>query len=71
MLGAVLVHPKHKELIPLPPEPMMKPDGDKKNDCERNASKRLLRHIQREHPHLKVIVVEDELASNGPHIKFL
>ena len=71
MLGAVLVHPKHKEVIPLPPEPIMKSDGDKKNDCERNASKRLLRHIRREHPHLKLIVVEDGLASNGPHIKLL
>ena len=39
-----------------------------KNDCERNASKRLLRKIRQEHPHLGFIVIEDGLASNAPHI---
>ncbi len=71
MLGAVVVHPDHKEVIPLAPEPIIKQDGDNKNDCERNASKRLLRRIRREHPHLKLIVVEDALASNAPHIREL
>ena len=50
---------------------MIKQDGKTKNDCERNAAKRLLWDIRREHPHLKCIVVEDGLASNGPHIKHL
>ena len=49
----------------------MKGDGAKKNDCERNAAKRLLSDVRREHPHLKLLVVEDGLASNGPHIKHL
>jgi hypothetical protein len=71
MLGAALVHPNHKEVIPLAPEPIIKQDGDNKNDCERNASKRLLRKIRQEHPHLKLIVVEDSLASNAPHIREL
>jgi len=71
MLGAVLVHPDHKEVIPLAPEPIVKQDGGNKNDCERNASKRLLRKIRREHPHLPLIVVEDGLASNAPHIRLL
>ena len=48
----------------------MKGDGAKKNDCERNAAK-LLSDVRREHPHLKLVVVEDGLASNGPHIKHL
>lgn len=69
MLGAVLVHPDYKEVIPFAPEPILKQDGASKNDCERNASKRLLDDLRREHPHLKVIVVEDGLASNAPHIK--
>lgn len=38
MLGAVLVHPDHKEVFPLAPEPILKPDGAKKNDCERNEA---------------------------------
>lgn len=68
MLAAVMMHPEHREVIPLAPEPIEKQDGCEKNDCERNAAKRLLRQIRREHPHLKLIVVEDGLASNAPHI---
>ena len=71
MLGAVLVHPHQREVFPLAPEPIVKGDGAKKNDCERNAAKRLLSDVRREHPHLKLVVVEDGLASNGPHIKHL
>ena len=68
MLGAVLVHPDSKQVIPLAPEPIVKQDGDCKNDCERNACKRQLKQIREEHPYLKLIVVEDGLASNAPHI---
>ena len=71
LLGAVLVHPAHRDVFPLAPEPILKGDGARKNDCERNAAKRLLGHVRREHPHLKLIVVEDALASNGPHIELL
>jgi hypothetical protein len=71
MLAAVVVHPNHKEVIPLAPEPIITQDGDNKNDCERNAGKRLLRQIRQEHPNLKLIVVEDGLASNAPHIRLL
>lgn len=71
MLGAVLVHPDQKQVIPLAPEPIIKQDGDNKNDCERNAAKRLLTKIREEHPHLELIVVEDALASNAPHIRLL
>lgn len=71
MLGAVLVHPDHKAVFPLAPEPILKQDGAKKNDCERNAAKRLLSDLRREHPHLKLIIIEDALASNAPHIRHL
>lgn len=71
MLGAAIVHPDHKEVIPLAPEPIQKQDGSSKNDCERNAAKRLLRKIRQEHPRLGLIVVEDGLASNGPHVREL
>ena len=71
MLGAVLVHPDHSEVFPLAPEPILKQDGARKNDCERNAAKRLLVDLRREHPHLKLIAVEDGLASNAPHIRQL
>jgi hypothetical protein len=69
MLGAVLVHPDFKEVIPLAPEAIVRQDGDTKNDCERNAAKRLLQQIREDHPRLGLIVVEDGLASNAPHIR--
>jgi len=71
MLGAVLVHPDIKEVIPLAPEPIRKQDGSNKNDCERISARRLLPKIRREHPRLKLIVVEDALSSNGPHVRDL
>jgi hypothetical protein len=71
MLGAVLVHPDRKQVIPLAPEPIVKQDGDNKNDCERNATKRMLPRIRKDHPHLPLIIVEDGLASNAPHIRLL
>jgi hypothetical protein len=71
LLGAVIVHPEQRVVIPLAPEPITRQDGASKNDCERNAAKRLLSALRREHPHLKLIAVEDGLASNGPHIQLL
>ncbi len=71
MLCGAIVHPEQKEVFPLAPEPILKTDGAKKNDCERNAAKRFVDDFRREHPHLKVIMPEDALASNAPHIKHL
>jgi hypothetical protein len=71
LLGASLVHPDLKEVIPLAPEPIINQDGHTKNDCERNASRRWLKHFRREHPHLPVIVVEDGLSANAPHLSDL
>lgn len=67
-VAAVLVHPDQKVVIPLAVEPIVKQDGETKNDCERNATRRLLQRIRRLYPKLKLIVVEDGLASNAPHI---
>lgn len=66
-----MVHPDHREVLPLAPEPIQKVDGNTKNDCERNAAKRLLLKIRAEHPYMRFIVVEDGLASNAPHIELL
>jgi hypothetical protein len=70
-LGAAIAHPDHREVIPLAPEPIQRRDGNNKNDCERNAAKRLLAKIRAEHPRLGLIVVEDGLASNAPHVREL
>jgi hypothetical protein len=71
LLGATLVHPDRKEVIPLAPEPIINQDGHTKNDCERNASRRWLKHFRQEHPHLPVIIVEDALSANAPHLRDL
>jgi hypothetical protein len=71
MLGAALIHPDKREVIPLMPEPIVKQDGSEKNDCEREAAKRLIVKLRQDHPHLKLIVTEDSLSSNAPHIQFL
>jgi hypothetical protein len=71
MLGAVIVHPDFPEVIPLAPEPIQRQDGHKKNDCERNAARRWLKRLRKDHPHLQIIVVEDALSSNAPHIRDL
>ena len=71
MLGAALIHPDKREVIALMPEPIVKQDGSEKNDCERNAAKRFVAKFRRDHPNLKVIVTEDSLSSNAPHIETL
>lgn len=71
MLCAALVHPDKKTVLPFAPEPVMKSDGATKNDCERNAAKRLIATIRRQHPHLKLIVVQDAIASNYPNLQQL
>ena len=71
LLGAVLIHPDKREVIPLRPEPMIKYDGTHKNDCERSAAKRLIAKLRQDHPHLKLLVTEDSLSSNAPHIEVL
>src|SRR5205807_4255314 len=71
MLGAALIHPDKREVIPLMPEPIVKQDGTEKNDCEREAAKRLIVQLRQDHPHLPLIVTEDSLSSNAPHIQVL
>ena len=71
MLGAAIIHPDMRAVIPLMPEPIGKHDGTGKNDCERNAAKRFIIKLRQDHPHLKFIVTEDSLSSNAPHIETL
>lgn len=71
LLGAAIIHPDQRAVIPLMPEPIMNYDGTDKNDCERNAAKRFIAKLRQDHPHLKCIVTEDALSSNAPHIETL
>src|SRR5438552_12532215 len=42
MLGAAIIHPDQRAVIPLMPEPIVNRDGMVINDCERNATKRFV-----------------------------
>lgn len=71
LLGGAIVHPDYAEVVPFAPEAIIKQDGKTKNDCERNAAKRFLEKLRQDHPHLSLIVIEDGLSSNAPHISEL
>ena len=71
LLGASIVHPEIKQVIPLCPEPILNQDGSKKQDSEMKSSKRWIGKFRKEHPKLRVIVVEDALSANAPHIRTL
>src|SRR4029453_7362053 len=71
MLGAAIIHPDVRAVIPLMPEPIGQDDGTEKNDCERNAAKRFVAKLRQDPPHLKFIITEDSLSANAPHIETL
>lgn len=68
VIGAAIVHPGLRQVIPLAPEPIQNIDGRIKQDCERNAGKRLLKKIRATHPRLKIIIAGDDLYANYPFI---
>jgi hypothetical protein len=71
VLCAAIVHPDQKVVLPFAPEPILKQDGQKKNDCEHSAAKRFFSDLKREHPHLPLIVTGDALYADGVIIKLL
>jgi hypothetical protein len=68
LMGGVIIHPSLREVIPLMPEPILKQDGETKNDCERNAAKRFLAQLKQDYPGLTFTITEDALSPNAPHI---
>lgn len=68
-IAATIVHPDHRHVIPLAPELITNNDGSKKQDCERNAGKRIVQRIRKTHPKLPIIVLGDDLYSNHPFIQ--
>jgi hypothetical protein len=71
LMGGVIIHPNLREVIPLMPEPILKQDGETKNDCERNAAKRFLAQLKQDYPDLTFTITEDALSPNAPHIREL
>lgn len=69
IVQAVLMHPDMRQVIPLAPEAVRNTDGTKKQDCETEAGKRLIKKIRKAHPKLKIILVADSLHSKQPLIE--
>jgi hypothetical protein len=69
MLGAAMIHPDFREVLPLMPEPIIKPDGTAKHDGERKAAKRFMAKLRQDHPPLKCLITEDRLSANAPHLE--
>jgi hypothetical protein len=75
MLCVALVHPNKRETFILNVEPMVQQDGVLKNDCERNAAKRLQKNMKLDYGSYqnkyRFLFVEDALYANAPHIREL
>ena len=69
MLCAMLVHPHEREVFVMGTEPIVCQDGVEKNDCELNASKRLLNWMSVHYKDRKLLITEDALYSNAPNIE--
>lgn len=65
----MLLHPDHEEVFPLDFESVFNQDGSKKQDCERNAAKRLCAALHERYPTLPILLVEDALYANAPHMR--
>ena len=68
-LGASIVAPGHKQVLPLPPEFIAPQDGAEKQDCERNAAKRWLTRHAPALAHLPRIFLGDDLFACQPIAK--
>jgi hypothetical protein len=71
VVAATLVKPGSHRVWPIAAELVRSHDGEKKQDCELKAAKRLIERFRSEHPHLGVIVTGDDLYSHGPYIELL
>jgi hypothetical protein len=67
-LGATLVAPGHKQVLPLPPEFVVPRDGAEKQDCERSAAKRWLTQHSAAVGHLRPVYLGDDLFACQPII---
>ena len=66
-LGAALIPPDVRAVLPLRPAPLGTPDGTDHNAGDRHAAKRVVVTRRQDHPHRKCLVTEDRLRSKAPH----
>ena len=68
MLCGSIVHPDQAQVFPAVVEPIVKQDGQTKNDCERNAAMRVIDQLNRGYAGRKLLIVADGLYSCGPFL---
>jgi hypothetical protein len=71
MVGAAIIPPDPRAVMPLMPEPIVHREGTDKNDGERHAATRFVINLRPDHPHLTCIVTADSLRANAPPIETL
>lgn len=71
MLGAALVQPGEKTVFPVAVGPIVRQNGRQKNDCELNATKRLVSQIRQVIPLDKLLITLDALDANAPLLRLL
>ena len=57
----MIVHPEQKQVLPLISEEIRNEDGKKKQDCEINASKRLIPKLKENYPGYRLVILGDGL----------
>lgn len=68
-LAGTIVKPGNTQVLPVAPEMIINTDGNKKQDCERNAAKRWLAKHADEYQWLSPTLLGDDLYSNYPFCK--
>ena len=69
VVAATIVTAGSHRILPFDAEMCQSADGSEKQDCELQASKRLLKRIRREHRQVPLIVTGDDLYSHVPFIE--
>lgn len=70
-LQAALMHPDCRQVIPMMPEAILNTDGNKKQDCEQKAMKRLLTQLKQMHPRFPFLIGGDSLFAHAPTIELI
>ena len=69
MLSAAIVHPDQKEVFILDNEPIVKQDGNAKNDCEQNAAKRMFSNFNSLYSNELMVFAMDALYACNPIVE--
>ncbi len=71
MLGAAILPPDVRAVIPLRPEPMVTPDGTEKHAGARHAAQRCITKLRHDHPPLTCSITADALRAHAPPLETL